>query len=66
MRSDAAARGLSVAEEFVDVETAKQAGRASFGRMVAFARKQRGRLLVLVEKTDRLYRKAAAENVAAG
>ena len=50
----------------MDVETAKQAERASFGRMVAFARKQRGRLLVLVEKTDRLYRKAAAENVAAG
>jgi DNA invertase Pin-like site-specific DNA recombinase len=56
LRSYAAGRQLRIAEEFVDVETAKQAGRASFGRMVAFARKQQGRLIVLVEKTDRLYR----------
>jgi site-specific DNA recombinase len=56
LRSYAAGRKLQVLQEFVDVETAKQAGRASFGCMVAFARKHRGRLLVLVEKTDRLYR----------
>jgi DNA invertase Pin-like site-specific DNA recombinase len=40
----------------VDVETAKQAGRAAFGDMVSFAKKHRGRLAILVEKTDRLYR----------
>src|SRR5215831_9417716 len=56
LRSYAAGRQLRIAEEFVDVETAKQAGRASFGHMVAFARKHQGRLVVLVEKTDRLYR----------
>src|SRR3954453_23689162 len=56
LRSYAACRQLKIAEEFVDVETAKQAGRASFGRMVTFARKHGGRLIVLVEKTDRLYR----------
>src|SRR6476660_9859516 len=56
LRSYAAGRNLSIVQEFVDVETAKQAGRASFGQMVAYARKHRGRLLLLVEKTDRLYR----------
>jgi FAD/FMN-containing dehydrogenase len=39
LRSYAAGRNLKIAEEFIDVETAKQAGRASFGRMVAFAHK---------------------------
>jgi len=56
LRSYAAGRNLSIIQDFVDVETAKQAGRAAFGQMVAFARKHRGRLIVLVEKTDRLYR----------
>jgi len=56
LRSYAAGRQFKIAEEFVDVETAKQAGRSAFGQMVAFARKHRGRLIVLVEKTDRLYR----------
>jgi site-specific DNA recombinase len=56
LRSYAAGRQLKIAEEFVDVETAKQAGRAAFGQMVTFARKHAGRLIVLVEKTDRLYR----------
>jgi site-specific DNA recombinase len=56
LRSYAATRNFRVAEEFVDVETAKQAGRTAFGHMVAFARKHRGRLILIVEKTDRLYR----------
>ena len=56
LRPYGAARSFRIAEEFVDVEIAKQAGRAAFGAMVAFARKHRGRLIVLVEKTDRLYR----------
>lgn len=50
---------MRVLEEFVDVETAEQAGRASFGEMVAFTRKHQGRLVLLVEKTDRLYRTCA-------
>ena len=56
LRSYSAGRGFRIAQEFVDVETAKQAGRAAFGDMVSFARKHRGRLAILVEKTDRLYR----------
>src|SRR5512142_2461537 len=56
LRSYAAGRGVHILQEFVDVETAKQAGRASFGQMVAFAKRHQGRLLLLVEKTDRLYR----------
>jgi DNA invertase Pin-like site-specific DNA recombinase len=51
---DLSARGVE--GDQIDVETAKQAGRAAFGHMVAFARKHQGRLVVLAEKTDRLYR----------
>jgi DNA invertase Pin-like site-specific DNA recombinase len=56
LRQHAFERHLRVLNEFVDVETAKQAGRAAFGQMVVFAKKHSGRLIVLVEKTDRLYR----------
>ena len=56
LRSYAAGHRLQITQESVDVETAKQAGRAAFGKMVAFAKKHRGRLVILVEKTDRLYR----------
>ncbi len=40
----------------VAVETAKQAGRVSFGEMVAYPRKHPSVRVLLVEKTDRLYR----------
>ncbi|HZP16750.1 MAG TPA: recombinase family protein, partial [Terriglobales bacterium] len=43
-------------KEFVDVETAKQAGRTGFGEMLAFLRKDKSCRILLVEKTDRLYR----------
>jgi site-specific DNA recombinase len=36
LREYAAANGFAVAQEYVDVETAKQTGRAAFGEMVAF------------------------------
>ena len=52
----AAAHGLTVAEEYVDVETAKQSGRTSFGAMVAYLRVRPSVRVLLVEKTDRLYR----------
>jgi len=45
-----------VAEEFVDVETAKQSGRKAFGDMLAYLRKHPDCRTILVEKTDRLYR----------
>src|SRR6516165_12223800 len=52
----AAAQGFSVAQEYVDVETAKQTGRAAFGEMVAYLRAHPVVRTLLVEKTDRLYR----------
>lgn len=48
--------GHNVTETFVDVETAKQPGRKCFGEMVAYFKRNRNVRLLLVEKTDRLYR----------
>ncbi len=45
-----------VAQEYVDVETAKQTGRAAFGEMVAYLKTPPAVRVILVEKTDRLYR----------
>ena len=56
LRQYAAEEGLTVAEEYVDVETAKRTGRVSFGKMVHDLRTSSGARIVLVEKTDRLYR----------
>ena len=56
LRSYAAANGISLLREFQDVETAKQAGRTGFGEMIAFLTKTKSCRILLVEKTDRLYR----------
>ena len=56
LRAYAATNGITVLREFTDVETAKQAGRTGFGEMIALLAKAKTRLIVLVEKTDRLYR----------
>jgi DNA invertase Pin-like site-specific DNA recombinase len=56
LRSYAAAHGIIIAQEFVDVETAKAAGRTAFGEMIALLKKTKTCRIVLVEKTDRLYR----------
>ena len=45
-----------IAKEFVDVETAKQAGRTGFSEMLAFLKANPSIRIILVEKTDRLYR----------
>jgi site-specific DNA recombinase len=63
LQAHAIAQGYMVVQEFVDVETAKRAGRAGFTAMVNFFQKQ-AKLkslenlcrVLLVEKTDRLYR----------
>ena len=47
---------LRIVREFVDVETAKQAGRANFGEMIRFLQRNAAVKIILVEKTDRLYR----------
>ena len=57
LRKYAADHGFAVVEEFVDVETAKKSGRAAFTRLLAMLKKKAERApVVLVEKTDRLYR----------
>ena len=52
----AAKAGFQLVREFVDVETAKVAGRKAFGEMVSFLKQHRDCRVVLAEKTDRLYR----------
>jgi site-specific DNA recombinase len=51
----AASRGLEVIYVFVDVESAKNPGRKEFGNMLRLLQTSDCRI-VLVEKTDRLYR----------
>jgi DNA invertase Pin-like site-specific DNA recombinase len=56
LRRYAKDRRLDVVAEFSDVETAGRAGRAKFGDMVRHLRTQPNCKVILVEKTDRLYR----------
>lgn len=55
LRSYAQSRNLDVVEEFIESETAKSSGRPEFGRMVNLL-KGKAANVVIVEKTDRLYR----------
>src|SRR6476620_4317647 len=50
------AQGFTIAQEYVDVETAKHSGRIAFGEMVSLLTKKASTGILLVEKTDRLYR----------
>jgi site-specific DNA recombinase len=52
----AEAKGFRIAQEYVDVETAKLAGRINFSEMIQYLKKHPQVRLILVEKTDRLYR----------
>jgi len=52
----ALAKRLSIVQEYLDVETAKHTGRANFEEMVRYLKKHPNIRIVLVEKTDRLYR----------
>jgi DNA invertase Pin-like site-specific DNA recombinase len=56
LKEYASAQGFTVLQEYVDVETAKQTGRAAFGEMVAYLKRNPKVRIMLVEKTDRLYR----------
>ena len=49
-------KSITVVNEFVDVETAKKAGRTNFNEMLSFLKKNKNVKIILVEKTDRLYR----------
>jgi len=46
----ASRNGFEIAEEFVDIETAKTTGRKRFGEMVDFLKRSRNGRVVLVEK----------------
>src|SRR5947209_1809775 len=56
LRHYAAQKGLRIEREFVEAATAKKEGRKAFDAMLCFLRKQTDCKIVLVEKTDRLYR----------
>ena len=56
LRAYAAERGLLMKQEFLDAETAKTTGRAGFAAMVSYLDKHSSCRVLLVEKTDRLYR----------
>src|SRR3954471_14695076 len=56
LRAYARDKGMSVEQEFVDVETAKEIGRPGFAAMIAHFKKHQGCGVLLVEKVDRLCR----------
>jgi site-specific DNA recombinase len=56
LRAYAAERGMLIKQEFLDAETAKTTGRAGFNAMVSYLNTHSSCRVLLVEKTDRLYR----------
>lgn len=56
LRNYAKKHDFKIVKEFIDVETAKMAGRTNFNAMLEYLKKQKMVKTVLVEKTDRLYR----------
>jgi site-specific DNA recombinase len=56
LREYAQKNDFEVEREFVDVETAKMAGRKNFGEMVRFLEANNRCRVIIAEKTDRLYR----------
>jgi len=47
---------FKIVQEFIDVETAKRAGRTNFNQMIEFFQLNKDIRFLLCEKTDRLYR----------
>ena len=56
LRAAASREGLEITREFIEVESAKAAGRKEFTEMVNYFKRNRSCRILLVEKTDRLYR----------
>lgn len=52
----AVAEGLNLVKSYVDIETAKHSDRNNFNAMVTYLKRHRTVRILLVEKTDRLYR----------
>lgn len=55
LREHAQTNNLIIRQDFVDVETARRSGRTAFGELLTYTKKH-PRTIILVEKTDRLYR----------
>src|SRR5262249_33669798 len=49
-------QGFVIAKEFIDVESASKSGRTRFSAMLTYLREHPACRIILVEKTDRLYR----------
>jgi len=47
---------IKIVAEFVEAETAKKAGRTEFNKMIKYLKAHKDVKIILVEKTDRLYR----------
>ncbi len=56
LKEYAAKNNYQIVKEFVDIETAKKAGRENFNTMIQFVKADVNIKAVLCEKTDRLYR----------
>jgi len=56
LRDEAAKKGLNVVKEFRESESAGQAGRKAFLEMVELVKSESSIKVILVDKTDRLYR----------
>ncbi|HMV69579.1 MAG TPA: recombinase family protein, partial [Myxococcota bacterium] len=57
LQSYAENNGYEIIEEYVDVETAKRTGRTNYNRMISWLKRNKKTCnVILVEKTDRLYR----------
>lgn len=56
LRSYGTELGTLIEQEFVDVETAKTTGRPGFAAMVSYLKRHPACRVLMVEKTDRLYR----------
>src|SRR5258708_14837029 len=56
LREYAQRNQFTIVREFLDVETAKVAGRKQFGEMLIFFSNTSACRVLIVEKTDRLYR----------
>ncbi len=56
VRAYAETKRIRIVRDYVDVETAKHTGRINFEEMIRYLKKHSDVRVVLVEKTDRLYR----------
>ena len=56
LREYASKNNLKIVGDFVEAETAKKAGRTQFNNMITYLKKHKDVKIILVEKTDRLYR----------